>query len=102
MLSFHDVLSARHAIAGKLHHTPVFGSEILSRGIGARLLLKAECLQKTGSFKPRGVLNRLRLLSEEERARGLITVSAGDHAQGLAWGGRGGGARGRQARPAPW
>lgn len=86
MLSFHDVLSARHAIAGKLHHTPVFGSEILSKRIGARLLLKAECLQKTGSFKPRGVLNRLQALSAEEKARGLITVSAGNHAQALAWG----------------
>jgi len=88
MLTFHDVLSARHVIAGKLHHTPVFSSEMLGQRIGTRLLLKAECLQKTGSFKPRGVLNRLRSLSEEEKARGLITVSAGNHAQALAWGAR--------------
>ena len=88
MLTFHDILSARHAIVGKLHHTPVFSSEILSKRIGARLWLKAECLQKTGSFKPRGVLNRLRALSAEEKARGLITISAGNHAQALAWGAR--------------
>ena len=88
LVEFDAVLAARQIVAGKLHYTPVFSSEVLSRRIGARLLLKAECLQKTGSFKPRGVLNRLRLLSEEERARGLITVSAGNHAQALAWGAR--------------
>jgi len=88
LVRFDDVLSVRQVIAGKLHYTPVFGSDILGRRMGARLLLKAECLQKTGSFKPRGVLNKLRSLSTEERARGLITVSAGNHAQALAWGAR--------------
>lgn len=85
MVGFDEVLSARQAIAGRLHLTPVLGSETLGRRIGARLLLKAECLQKTGSFKPRGALNRLRSLSDEEKAGGLITISAGNHAQALAW-----------------
>jgi threonine dehydratase len=53
---------------------------------GIRLFLKAENLQKTGSFKPRGVLNKLRSLSAEEKRRGLITISAGNHAQALAFG----------------
>lgn len=88
MLTFDDLLAARHAIAGKVHLTPVFSSTQLGERLGIRLLLKAECLQKTGSFKPRGVLNRLRLLSEAEKARGLVTMSAGNHAQALAWGAR--------------
>jgi len=87
-VQFDDILAARRVIDGQVHRTPVFGSETLGRQIGARLLLKAECLQKTGSFKPRGVLNRLRTLSDEEKARGLITISAGNHAQALAWGAR--------------
>ena len=88
MVTFDDIRSARRVIDGVLHRTPVLRSETLGRRIGARLLLKAECLQKTGSFKPRGVLNRLRALTDEEKARGLITFSAGNHAQALAWGAR--------------
>jgi threonine dehydratase len=85
MITFDDVQSARFHIAGRLHLTPVFSAHRLGQRLGARLVLKAECLQKTGSFKPRGVLNRLQALSDEERARGLITISAGNHAQALAW-----------------
>jgi threonine dehydratase len=75
-----DVLAARDAIGGRLHRTPVFGSDTL----GA--LLKAELFQKTGSFKPRGVLTKLASLSEDEKRRGVISISAGNHAQALAWG----------------
>lgn len=82
------IQAARQAIAGKVHRTPMLSSERLGERMGVRLLLKAECLQKTGSFKPRGVLNRLRFLSDEEKARGLVTMSAGNHAQALAWGAR--------------
>ena len=53
---------------------------------GARIFLKAELFQKTGSFKPRGVLTNLAALTAEERARGVISISAGNHAQALAWG----------------
>ncbi len=88
LVAFDSVVAARQVIAGRVHLTPVFGAELLGRRIGARLMLKAECLQKTGSFKPRGVLNKLQSLSEADRARGLITVSAGNHAQALAWGAR--------------
>ena len=80
------VLAAREAIGGRLLRTPVFSSATLSDLTGARVLLKAELFQKTGSFKPRGVLNNLAALSPEQRARGEISISAGNHAQALAWG----------------
>jgi threonine dehydratase len=63
----------------------VFLSTTLGERIGARVFLKAELFQKTGSFKPRGVLTKLATLSPEERARGVITWSAGNHAQAVAW-----------------
>ena len=81
-----EVVAARAAIAGRLHHTPIFGSATLSELAGARVFLKAELFQKTGSFKPRGVLTNLAALSPEERDRGVISISAGNHAQALAWG----------------
>jgi len=81
LLSVDDVLSARETIGGDLHRTPTFSSATL----GPRVFLKAELFQRTGSFKPRGVLNKLRSLSEEERALGLISVSAGNHAQAVAY-----------------
>jgi threonine dehydratase len=81
-----DVEAAQEAIAGRLHRTPVFGSATLGELTGARVFLKAELFQKTGSFKPRGVLTNLAALSEEQRRRGVIGISAGNHAQALAWG----------------
>ena len=77
-----DVVAARERIGDDLHRTPVFSS----RTLGPNVFLKAELFQRTGSFKPRGVLNKLRSLSEAERARGVIGVSAGNHAQALAYG----------------
>jgi threonine dehydratase len=81
----HDVLAARETIAGRVHRTPTFTSATLSERIGARAFLKAELFQKTGSFKPRGVLNKLASLNEDEKARGVVTWSAGNHAQAVAW-----------------
>jgi threonine dehydratase len=75
-------LAARETIGDDLHRTPIFSS----RTLGPNVFLKAELFQRTGSFKPRGVLNKLRSLSEDERARGVIGVSAGNHAQALAYG----------------
>ena len=81
-----DVEAARERIAGRVHRTPTFGSETLSeRAGGAEVHLKAELFQKTGSFKPRGALNKLSQLSDEEKARGVISISAGNHAQALAY-----------------
>jgi threonine dehydratase len=77
-----DVLAARDAIAGRLHRTPMLSSATL----GPRVRLKAELFQRTGSFKPRGVLTKLASLSADERTRGVIGISAGNHAQALAYG----------------
>ena len=85
MLTIDDVVAAQQIIAGRLHRTPLISSAALSARIGAPLFLKLESWQKTGSFKPRGVLNKIAALSQAERDRGLITASAGNHAQALAW-----------------
>jgi len=81
-----DVRAARERIAGEITATPcrrAHSSEALLDG-GGRLYLKLENLHRTGSFKERGALNRLALMSEEERRRGVIAASAGNHAQALA------------------
>jgi threonine dehydratase len=80
-----DVERAADVIAGRLHRTPTFSA----RSLGDGLFLKAELFQRTGSFKPRGVLTKLASLTEAERAAGVISVSAGNHAQALAWGAAG-------------
>src|SRR5262245_7976918 len=74
--------------AAHLHRTPVLGSRSLGERAGVRLHLKCESFQKTGSFKPRGALNIVLSLPPDRRARGLITVSAGNHAQAVAWAAR--------------
>ncbi|MGN6565598.1 MAG: threonine ammonia-lyase [Thermomicrobiales bacterium] len=82
-----DVEAAQERVRGRVHRTPLLSSRTLGERIGAGgpVWLKAENLQKTGSFKPRGALNQIEQLSAEEKARGVITVSAGNHAQGVAW-----------------
>jgi threonine dehydratase len=81
-----DVLAAREAIGDRLLRTPTFSSATLSELTGAHVFLKAELFQKTGSFKPRGVLTNLAALPPHQRERGAISISAGNHAQALAWG----------------
>lgn len=86
MISKDDILRARERIAPHVHRTPVLGSARLGvRSGGTRLHFKCECFQRTGSFKARGALNAMMQLSHAERARGVVTVSAGNHAQALAW-----------------
>jgi threonine dehydratase len=85
LLSLDDVRTAGERIAGRLHRTPLLSSRTLSEAVGADVHLKAELLQRTGSFKPRGVLNKLATLSEGEKRRGVISISAGNHAQALAY-----------------
>jgi threonine dehydratase len=85
LLSLDDVHRARERIGDRLHRTPLLGSATLSEQIGADVRFKAELFQRTGSFKPRGVLNKLATLSEEEKRRGVISISAGNHAQALAY-----------------
>ncbi len=86
LVSLEQIREAAIAIAPHVHRTPQAGSTWLSERSGARVFLKHELFQKTGSFKVRGVINTLRQLTDEERARGVISLSAGNHAQALAWG----------------
>jgi threonine dehydratase len=84
-LTLDDVYRARERIAGRLHRTPMLASRTMSERVGATVHFKAELFQRTGSFKPRGVLSKLATLSDEEKARGVISISAGNHAQALAF-----------------
>ena len=85
LLSLDDVYRARERIDGRLHRTPMLTSATLSKRVGADVRFKAELLQRTGAFKPRGVLNKLATLTDEEKERGVISISAGNHAQALAY-----------------
>ena len=85
MVSVEDVERAARTIAGRVHRTPLLRSATLSEQLGADVRFKAELFQRTGSFKPRGVLNKLSTLTDEEKQRGVISISAGNHAQALAY-----------------
>lgn len=93
MVTLDDIRHARRRLAGRLHLTPLASATLLGERVGVRLFLKCESLQKTGSFKVRGALNKLTQLDAEARSRGVVTVSAGNHAQALAWAGRAEGVR---------
>ncbi len=79
-----DVQRARAAIADIARHTPVLNSATLTERYGGSVVLKAESLQRTGSFKIRGALNKLSALGQDGCARGVVAASAGNHAQALA------------------
>lgn len=83
-----EIEAARERVAGHARVTPVYGSETLSRRVGRRVWLKAENLQRTGSFKIRGAVNKLTSLGDAERAAGVIAASAGNHGQAVAWAAR--------------
>jgi len=87
-VSVDDVGRAARTLAGRVHRTPLLESASLSEQVGGRAFVKAELFQRTGSFKVRGALNRLAELSPAERAQGVITISAGNHAQAVAWAAR--------------
>lgn len=80
-----DIQEARAAMASVVHKTTLDKSTTFSKMAGCELYLKLENLQKTGSFKIRGAYNKIRLLSEAEKAKGVIAASAGNHAQGVAY-----------------
>lgn len=85
MVSVDDIITARDAIAGRVVRTPLQYSEMLSDRLCSDVHLKLECLQHTGSFKARGAFNKILSLTEEERARGIITASGGNHGQAAAY-----------------
>ncbi len=84
-ISFTDVQTAAARIVGGVSHTPTLYAQTLSQLLGCELWLKFENLQFTASFKERGALNKLLCLSAEEKQRGVIAMSAGNHAQGVAY-----------------
>lgn len=84
-ISFADIQTAATRIAGGVSHTPTLYAQTLSQLLGCELWLKFENLQFTASFKERGALNKLLCLTAEEKQRGVIAMSAGNHAQGVAY-----------------
>jgi threonine dehydratase len=83
-----DIEAARARVSDFARATPVYGSDSLSRRSGRKVWLKAENLQRTGSFKVRGAVNKLATLGDEQRAAGVVAASAGNHGQAVAWAAR--------------
>jgi threonine dehydratase len=88
VISIDDVERAAETISGRVHRTPLLRSATLSDRLGGDAYLKPELFQRTGSFKVRGALNRIGELTDDERSRGVISISAGNHAQAVAWAAR--------------
>jgi threonine dehydratase len=91
--SLNEIKEARARLEGVARVTPVYGSETLSRRVGREVVLKAENLQRTGSFKIRGAVNKIATLSEPEKRAGVVAASAGNHGQAVAWAAREEGAK---------
>jgi threonine dehydratase len=83
-----EIEAARRGLAEIARVTPVYGSETFSRLTGREVVLKAENLQRTGSFKVRGAVTRVAALTDEQRAAGVVAASAGNHGQAVAWAAR--------------
>jgi threonine dehydratase len=83
-----DFEQARARLEGIARVTPVYGTETLSRVVGREVWLKAENLQRTGSFKIRGAVNKISTLSDAEKGAGVVAASAGNHGQAVAWAAR--------------
>ena len=86
LVTLDEILQARETIAGKVHRTPMTHSSYFSDQVDSEVFLKLELFQKTGSFKVRGVTNKMQSLTDEEKEKGVISLSAGNHAQAVAWG----------------
>ena len=85
MLTLEQFKAARATLQGVIRTTSLIHSPALSKACGNQVYLKPENMQVTGAYKIRGAYYKISTLSEEEKARGLITASAGNHAQGLAY-----------------
>ncbi len=84
-ISLDDVVAARERLRGAIYYSPCPHSQMLSGVTGRQIYLKLENLQMTGSFKERGALNRIAMLTPEQAAKGVVAASAGNHAQGVAY-----------------
>lgn len=87
-VSINDIKEAAARLAPYVKHTPILRAEKLDDILGCDVYLKPECLQKTGSFKIRGATNKILSMTDEERAKGIIASSSGNHAQGVAFAAR--------------
>lgn len=87
-LALDDVIAAEARIDGHVAATPLLEQPLVNEALGFRLLVKAESLQLTGSFKVRGAFNQILLMDERERRRGVVALSSGNHAQGVAYAAR--------------
>lgn len=85
MITSADIAHAVDVLASVMRRTPIVASRALSEACGHEVWLKCENLQRTGSFKPRGAYMRIQGLTQEQRDRGVVAASAGNHAQGVAW-----------------
>ena len=85
MLEINDIEDARKRISPYVKRTPLERSESLSRHLGTNVFVKYELFQKTGAFKARGAFNKLLTLSDEEKQRGVVAVSGGNHAQAVSY-----------------
>ncbi|CAI9831288.1 MAG: threonine ammonia-lyase [Nitrosopumilus sp.] len=83
--TYEDVRRAAESVGGGIKRTPLISSPAFSKMTGSEVHLKAEFMQKTGSFKIRGAYHKIRSMPESERARGVVAASAGNHAQGVAY-----------------
>ena len=85
MITLDDIKQARETIASYVKRTPLERSETLSRRFNTNVYIKYELFQKTGSFKPRGAFNKILSLSDDQKSKGVVAVSGGNHAQGVAY-----------------
>src|SRR5678816_560983 len=83
-VDLYAIRQARDMLQDIIRPTPLLADALLSNELGASIFLKAECLQRSGSFKVRGAYNKISRLSDDEKSRGVVTGSAGNHAQAVA------------------
>src|SRR5262249_21522781 len=84
VIGIEDIRAAAARLKGRIHRTPVFPSRSFDERCGQQVFFKCENLQRAGAFKIRGALNKLLTLTDEERKRGVVGFSSGNHAQGVA------------------
>ena len=93
MLSLKLINEARERIRGRVHHTPIVSSRLFNEAAGKQVYFKCENIQRAGAFKIRGATNKILSLTPDERARGIVAFSSGNHAQAVALAGREAGVR---------
>ena len=93
MLTLNLINEARERISGRVHHTPVMSSHLFNEAAGKQVFFKCENVQRAGAFKFRGATNKIRSLTADEKARGIVAFSSGNHAQAVALAGKEAGVR---------